>query len=159
MLQTRKQPTRLTHKFIISAGPAEAHAMNLLRLQKLPKPVQSFKLSSKILNCNIILDQHQGLTGSRYPTRPELFFKYPTRPTQKLKMTGYWVIIFPQGGGGLHPPGLRRPIRRLLGGEQDPLPSRVTRTWMTTKAIPLDSNFVFSSLVISKFLLKGLPPL
>ena len=53
MLQTRKQPTRLTHKFIISAGPAEAHAMNLLRLQKLPKPVQSFKLSSKILNCNL----------------------------------------------------------------------------------------------------------
>ena len=33
----------------------------------------------------------QGLTGSRYPTRPELFFKYPTR---KLKMTGYWVITF-----------------------------------------------------------------
>ena len=22
----------------------------------------------------------QGLTGSRYPTRPDLFFNYPTRP-------------------------------------------------------------------------------
>ena len=27
--------------------------------------------------------QVQGLTGSRYPTRPELFFKYPTRPDPK----------------------------------------------------------------------------
>ena len=25
----------------------------------------------------------QGPTGSRYPTRPELFFKYPTRPDPK----------------------------------------------------------------------------
>ena len=33
----------------------------------------------------------QGPMGSRYPTRPELFFKYPTR---KLKMTRYQVIIF-----------------------------------------------------------------
>ena len=27
----------------------------------------------------------QGLTGSRYPTRPELFVKYPTRPVPKSK--------------------------------------------------------------------------
>ena len=27
----------------------------------------------------------QGLTGSRYPTRPELFFKYPTRPDPKIE--------------------------------------------------------------------------
>ena len=29
--------------------------------------------------------QEQGLTGSRYPTRPELFFKYPTRPDPKIE--------------------------------------------------------------------------
>ena len=27
----------------------------------------------------------QGLTGSQYPTRPELFFKYPTRPDPKIE--------------------------------------------------------------------------
>ena len=27
----------------------------------------------------------QGLTGSRYPTRPELFFKYRTRPDPKIE--------------------------------------------------------------------------
>ena len=27
----------------------------------------------------------QGPTGSRYPTRPELFFKYPTRPDPKIE--------------------------------------------------------------------------
>ena len=27
----------------------------------------------------------QGLTGSRYPTRPELFFKSPTRPDPKIE--------------------------------------------------------------------------
>ena len=27
----------------------------------------------------------QGLTGSRYPTRPELFFKYPTHPDPKIE--------------------------------------------------------------------------
>ena len=34
----------------------------------------------------------QALTGSRYPTSPELFSKYPTRPSRKLKMTGYQVV-------------------------------------------------------------------
>ena len=29
--------------------------------------------------------QEQGLTGSRYPTSPELFFKYPTRPDPKIE--------------------------------------------------------------------------
>ena len=29
--------------------------------------------------------KEQGLTGSRYPTRPELFFKYPTRPDPKIE--------------------------------------------------------------------------
>ena len=29
--------------------------------------------------------EKQGLTGSRYPTRPELFFKYPTRPDPKIE--------------------------------------------------------------------------
>ena len=28
---------------------------------------------------------HQGLTGSRYPTRPDLFFNYPTRPVPKIE--------------------------------------------------------------------------
>ena len=27
----------------------------------------------------------QGLTGSRYPTRPDLFFDYPTRPVPKIE--------------------------------------------------------------------------
>ena len=27
----------------------------------------------------------QGLTGSRYPTRPDLFFNYPTRPVPKFE--------------------------------------------------------------------------
>ena len=27
----------------------------------------------------------QGPTGSRYPTRPELFVKYPTRPDPKIE--------------------------------------------------------------------------
>ena len=27
----------------------------------------------------------QGPTGSRYPTRPELFFKYPTHPDPKIE--------------------------------------------------------------------------
>ena len=27
----------------------------------------------------------QGLTGSRYPTRPDLFFNYPTRPVPKIE--------------------------------------------------------------------------
>ena len=34
----------------------------------------------------------QALTGSHYPTRPKLFSKYPTRPSRKLKMTGYRVV-------------------------------------------------------------------
>ena len=29
--------------------------------------------------------RRQGLTGSRYLTRPELFFKYPTRPDPKIE--------------------------------------------------------------------------
>ena len=29
--------------------------------------------------------QEQGLTGSRYPTRPDLFFNYPTRPVPKFE--------------------------------------------------------------------------
>ena len=36
----------------------------------------------------------QGLTGSRYPTRPELFFKYPTRPDPKIEndwVPGNWI--------------------------------------------------------------------
>ena len=32
-----------------------------------------------------ILCAEQGPTGSRYPTRPELFFKYPTRPDPKIE--------------------------------------------------------------------------
>ena len=28
---------------------------------------------------------NQGLTGSRYPTRPDLFFNYPTRPVPKFE--------------------------------------------------------------------------
>ena len=32
--------------------------------------------------CNI---PKQGLTGSRYPTHPELFFNYPTRPDPKIE--------------------------------------------------------------------------
>ena len=31
------------------------------------------------------LDDDQGLTGSRYPTRPDLFFNYPTRPVPKFE--------------------------------------------------------------------------
>ena len=34
----------------------------------------------------------QALTGFRYPTRPELFSKYPTCRSQKLKMTEYQVV-------------------------------------------------------------------
>ena len=31
-------------------------------------------------------DAHmQGLTGSRYPTQPNLFFNYPTRPVPKFE--------------------------------------------------------------------------
>ena len=33
---------------------------------------------------------HQGPTGSRYPTRPELFLKYPTRPDPKIEND--WVL-------------------------------------------------------------------
>ena len=36
----------------------------------------------------------QGPTGSRYPTRPELFFKYPTRPDPKIEndwVPGNWI--------------------------------------------------------------------
>ena len=29
--------------------------------------------------------EDQGLTGSRYPTRPDLFFNYPTRPVPKIE--------------------------------------------------------------------------
>ena len=32
----------------------------------------------------------QGPTGSRYPTRPELFFKYPTRPDPTIEND--WVL-------------------------------------------------------------------
>ena len=32
----------------------------------------------------------QGLTGSQYPTRPELFFEYPTRPDPKIEND--WVL-------------------------------------------------------------------
>ena len=32
----------------------------------------------------------QGPMGSRYPTRPELFFKYPTRPDRKIEND--WVL-------------------------------------------------------------------
>ena len=35
------------------------------------------------------VDLLQGPTGSRYPTCPELFFKYPTRPDPKIE--NYWV--------------------------------------------------------------------
>ena len=31
------------------------------------------------------INHKQGLTGSRYPARPELFFKYPTRPDPKIE--------------------------------------------------------------------------
>ena len=31
------------------------------------------------------LTHSQGPTGSRYPTRPELFFKYPTCPDPKIE--------------------------------------------------------------------------
>ena len=34
----------------------------------------------------------KALTGSRNPTRPELFSKYPTLRSRKLKMTGYGVV-------------------------------------------------------------------
>ena len=35
---------------------------------------------------NTIYDNYdQGPTGSRYPTRPEFFFKYPTRPDPKIE--------------------------------------------------------------------------
>ena len=36
----------------------------------------------------------QGPTGSRYPTRPELFFKYPTLPDPKIEndwVPGNWI--------------------------------------------------------------------
>ena len=39
----------------------------------------------------------QGLTGSRYPTRPDLFFNYPTRPVPKIendRIPGTCYIIF-----------------------------------------------------------------
>ena len=36
----------------------------------------------------------QALTGSRYLTRPKLFFKYRTRPVLKIETTGYQVIGF-----------------------------------------------------------------
>ena len=32
----------------------------------------------------------QGPTGSRYPTRPEHFFKYPTRPNPEIEND--WVL-------------------------------------------------------------------
>ena len=31
------------------------------------------------------LGNQQGPTGSRYPTHPKLFFKYPTRPDPKIE--------------------------------------------------------------------------
>ena len=41
-----------------------------------------------------MISPKQGLTGSRYPTRPELFFKYPTRPDPKNEndwVPGNWI--------------------------------------------------------------------
>ena len=32
-----------------------------------------------------MMGEEQGLTGSRYPTRPDLFFNYPTRPVPKFE--------------------------------------------------------------------------
>ena len=43
--------------------------------------------------------QDQGPTGSRYPTRPELFFKYPTRPDPKIEndwVTGNKISFWKQ---------------------------------------------------------------
>ena len=37
------------------------------------------------LCCFCTLYDDRGLTGSRYPTRPELFFRYPTRPDPKIE--------------------------------------------------------------------------
>ena len=37
----------------------------------------------------------QGLTGSRYPTRPELFFKYPTRPDPKIENDWVSKLVTP----------------------------------------------------------------
>ena len=52
-----------------------------------------FSLAQVHKYCSVLIKvlDGQGPTGSRYPTRPELFFKYPT---QKLKMSGYRVIKF-----------------------------------------------------------------
>ena len=49
-----------------------------------------FLLHDRFLACD------QGLTGSRYPTRPELFFKYPTRPDPKIEndwVPGNWILF------------------------------------------------------------------
>ena len=42
----------------------------------------------------IQIAHEQGPTGSRYPTHPELSFKYPTRHDTKIEMTEYQVIKF-----------------------------------------------------------------
>ena len=38
----------------------------------------------------VYMTYYQGLTGSRYPTRPEHFFKYPTRPDPEIEND--WVL-------------------------------------------------------------------
>ena len=51
---------------------------HLLKYSRLYLPgSESFEFDS--------IHHSQGLTGSRYPTRPELFFKYPTHPDPKIE--------------------------------------------------------------------------
>ena len=79
----------------------------LLKILLLPPstlPFQQRKKRENVLSYFLVWTQHssychgifdaqwQGLTGSRYLTRPELFFKYPTRPVPKLKHSLGWEI-------------------------------------------------------------------
>ena len=50
-------------------------------------PVDFCQEQCTVRICEVLFDMHPipGLTGSQYPTRPELFFKYPTRPDPKIE--------------------------------------------------------------------------
>ena len=57
----------------------------------------------------------QALTGSRYPTNPELFSSNQPVPTRKLEMTGYQVI------------GIQ--LKKVIWNRCSDLPSLVPSTW------------------------------
>ena len=69
-------PTNLLFNARANIGPADYQHLIVLCVGK-------DYVKQKPPGCGATL--RQGPTGSRYPTRPELFFKYPTRPDPKIE--------------------------------------------------------------------------